>query len=306
MLASEDKDTIKVWDADNGKQLYEHKLDLGTSISSFVFVPQKNVLTFTVFSRIYTWDLAAKRVEKLKIETDLWGSLAYSPDGKTLALGSVENKVRLFNVATQDELGNLVAPNEDDWMLTTPEGRFDTSRLDEVEEVHWVMPNEPFNPEAVEVFMRHFYEPRLLTRLLNADGFKEVPDLAKINRAQPQVKIKQVIPVGADLVRVLVEVADAPSETQTDAQGKPLRSGVYDVRLFRNGQLVGYTTPVNKLEELAKRSGNEAFSEEVAAWRQANRITLDANGQAVLTFDNIKVPQRAEKSQLFFPPTHST
>jgi len=300
MLASEDKDTIKVWDADNGKQLYEHKLDLGTSISSFVFVPQKNVLTFTVFSRIYTWDLAAKRVEKLKIETDLWGSLAYSPDGKTLALGSVENKVRLFNVATQDELGNLVAPNEDDWMLTTPEGRFDTSRLDEVEEVHWVMPNEPFNPEAVEVFMRHFYEPRLLTRLLNADGFKEVPDLAKINRAQPQVKIKQVIPVGADMVRVLVEVADAPSETQTDAQGKPLRSGVYDVRLFRNGQLVGYTTPVNKLEELAKRSGNETFSEEVAAWRQANRITLDANGQAVLTFDNIKVPQRAEKSQLVF------
>ena len=300
LIASEDKDTIKVWDAEDGKQLYEQKLDLGTSVSNFIFVPRKDVLTFTIFNKIYSWDLATKRVEKLKIETDLWGSLAYSPDGRTIALGGVENKVRLFNVATQDELGNLVAPNEDDWMLTTPEGRFDTSRLDEVEEVHWVMPDDPFNPEPVEVFMRHFYEPRLLTRLLNADGFKEVPDLAKINRAQPNVKIKEVIPQGADSVKVLVEVADAPSEIQVDAQGKPLRSGVYDVRLFRNGQLVGYTTPLNKLEELVKRTGNETLTEELTAWRQANRINLDSSGHTVLTFDNVKVPQRADKSQLVF------
>lgn len=300
MLASEDKDTIKVWDADTGKQLYEHKLDLGTSVSNFVFVPQKDILTFTVFSKIYSWDLATKRVEKLRIETDLWGSLAYSPDGRTLALGGVENKVRLFNVASQDELGNLVAPNEDDWMLTTPEGRFDTSRLDEIEEVHWIMPDDPFNPESVEVFMRHFYEPRLLTRLLSADGFKEVPDLAKINRAQPVVKIKQVVPQGAGTMKVVVEVDDVASETQLDGQGKPLHSGVYDVRLFRNGQLVGYTTPVNKLEELAKRTGNETLTEELTAWRQANRISVDSSGKTVLTFDNIKVPQRAEKSQIIF------
>ena len=301
LLASEDKDTIKVWDASNGKQLYDHKMDLGTNISSFVFVPRKNVLTFTIFSRIYSWDLETKRVEKLKIETDLWGSLAYSPDGKTIALGGVENKVRLFNVTTQDELGSLVAPNEDDWMLTTPDGRFDTSRLDEIEEVHWIMPNEPFNPEAVEVFMRYFYEPRLLTRLLSADDFEAIPDLAKMNRAQPKVKIKEVVPVKADTVRVIVEVADGLSETQTNAQGQPMRSGVYDVRLFRNGQLVGYSTSPNKLAELAQQKGTQKFTEELTAWQQANRISLDAStGHALLTFDNVKVPQRAEKSRVIF------
>jgi WD40 repeat protein len=301
LLASEDKDTIKVWDASNGKQLYEHRLDLGTNISSFVFVPRKNNLTFTIFSRIYSWDLETKRVEKLKIETDLWGSLAYSPDGKTIALGGVENKVRLFNVTTQDELGSLVAPNEDDWMLTTPDGRFDTSRLDEIEEVHWIMPNEPFNPEAVEVFMRYFYEPRLLARLLSADNFEPIPDLAKMNRAQPNVKIKEVVPVSADTVRVIVEVADGLSETQTNAQGQPMRSGVYDVRLFRNGQLVGYSTSPNKLAELAQQKGTQKFTEELAAWQQANRISLDAsNGHALLTFDNVKVPERAEKNRVIF------
>jgi WD40 repeat protein len=301
LLASEDKDTIKVWDASNGKQVYEHKLDLGTNVSSFVFVPSKNILTFTVFSKIYSWDLDTKRVEKLRIETDLWGSLAYSPDGKTIALGGVENKVRLFNVTSQDELGTLVAPNEDDWMLTTPDGRFDTSRLDEIEEVHWIMPNEPFNPEPVEVFMRYFYEPRLLARLLSNDNFEAIPDLAKINRAQPKVKIKEVVPVNADTVRVIVEVAEGLSETQTNAQGQPMRSGVYDVRLFRNGQLVGYSTPANKLAELAQQKGTQKFTEELTAWQQANHISLDAStGHAMLTFDNVKVPQRAEKSRVIF------
>ena len=301
LLASEDKDTIKVWDASSGKQLYDHKLDLGTNVSSFVFVPRKNILTFTIFSRIYSWNLETKRVEKLRIETDLWGSLAYSPDGKTIALGGVENKVRLFNVTTQDELGTLVAPNEDDWMLTTPDGRFDTSRLDEIEEVHWIMPNEPYNPEAVEVFMRYFYEPRLLTRLLSADDFEAIPDLTKMNRAQPKVKIKEVAPVNADTVRVIVEVTDGLSETQMNAQGQPLRSGVYDVRLFRNGQLVGYSTSPSKLTELAQQKGTQKFTEELTAWQQANRITLDAStGHALLTFDNVKVPQRAEKSRVIF------
>jgi len=301
LLASEDRDTIKVWDASNGKQLYEHKLDLATNVSSFVFVPGRNILTFTIFSRIYSWDLETKRVEKLKLETDLWGSLAYSPDGKTIALGGVENKVRLFNVTTQDELGSLVAPNEDDWMLTTPDGRFDTSRLDEIEEVQWIMPNEPFNPESVEVFMRYFYEPRLLTRLLSADNFDDIPDLAKMNRAQPKVKIKEVVPVKDDAVRVIVEVADGFSETQTNAQGQPMRSGVYDVRLFRNGQLVGYSTSPEKLAELAQQKSTQKFTEELTAWQQANRISLDAStGNALLTFDNVKVPQRAEKSRVIF------
>jgi WD40 repeat protein len=301
LLASEDKDMIKVWDASNGKQMYEHKLDLGTNISSFVFVPGKNNLTFTIFSRIYSWNLDSKRVEKLRIETDLWGTLSYSPNGKTIALGGVENKVRLFSVDTQDELGSLIAPNEEDWMLTTPDGRFDTSRLDEIEEVHWIMPNEPFNPEAVEVFMRYFYEPRLLTRLLNADDFDVIPDLAKINRSQPKVKIKEVVPLSADSVRVSVDVADGPSETQTNAQGQPMRSGVYDVRLFRNGQLVGYSTSANKLAELSQQRDSQQPAQEVAAWRQANRVSVDpSTGHALLTFENVKVPQRGEKSRVVF------
>lgn len=300
LMASEDKDSIKVWDADTGKLLHEHKMDLGTDISSFAFVPQRSVLTYTIFNRIYTWDLKSNQKQKLRIETDLWGTLAYSPNGRTIALGSVEDKVRLFDVETQDEIGDLVAPNEDDWMLTTPEGRFDTSRLDEIEEVHWVMPNEPFNPEAVEVFMRYYYEPRLLTRLLSGDGFAPVPELVKMNRAQPSVKVRSVIPAGSDAVRVTVEVSSTASETQTDAQGRPLMSGVYDVRLFRDGQLAGYSTSTKNLAALAEAPDVPGPLGNIDAWRQANLVKLDASGRATLVFDNVKIPHRAAASQLTF------
>jgi hypothetical protein len=71
------------------------------------------------------------------------------------------------------------------------------------------------------------------------------------------------------------------------------------VRLFRSGQLVGYTTPADKLVALAK-TGTQTLTEELNAWRQANKIELDASGHTLLTFNNVKVPQRAEKSQLVF------
>jgi hypothetical protein len=115
------------------------------------------------------------------------------------------------------------------------------------------------------------------------------------------VKIKDVTPVNADTVRVTVDVADGISETQTNAQGQPLRSGVYDVRLFRNGQLVGYSTSAEKLAALADQKGTQKFTEELAAWQQANRISLDpSTGHALLTFDNVKVAQRGEKSRVTF------
>jgi hypothetical protein len=80
-----------------------------------------------------------------------------------------------------------------------------------------------------------------------------------------------------------------------------MRSGVYDVRLFRNGQLVGYSTSPEKLVELAQQKGTQKFTEELTTWQQANRITLDAStGKALLTFDNVKVPHRAEKSRVIF------
>ena len=50
-------------------------------------------------------------------------SIAYSPDGKTLASGSWDNTVRLWDVATGRCLA-ILASLPEGWVAFTPEGRY--------------------------------------------------------------------------------------------------------------------------------------------------------------------------------------
>lgn len=64
-----------------------------------------------------------------------------------------------------------------------------------------------------------------------------------------------------------VEVANVKGEVQQETEGKPLQSDVYDVRLFRDGQLVGY------------------------APKDDGKVELNAEGKATLKFSSIKWPR---------------
>ncbi len=48
----------------------------------------------------------------------------------------------------------------------TPDGRFDTNNLDETKYLHLVMPDAPLTPVPLEAFIRQYYEPRLLARIM--------------------------------------------------------------------------------------------------------------------------------------------
>ncbi|MDC0746712.1 WD40 repeat domain-containing protein [Polyangium mundeleinium] len=50
-------------------------------------------------------------------------SVAFAPDGKTLASGSYDNTVRLWDVATAQCLAILLATREG-WVAFTPDGRY--------------------------------------------------------------------------------------------------------------------------------------------------------------------------------------
>ena len=120
---------------------------------------------------------------------------------------------------------------------------------------------------SVRNFMRDYFEPRLLKKVMQ-DGvqFKPIADYSLLNRASPLVRIKPVhfVPSsrGSDPRAAFVTV-----ETQA-VQGFVSVSGVvakystrpYDLRLFRNGQLVGQWPG-----DLPGRS---------ASWRNRSRIPL--------------------------------
>jgi hypothetical protein len=181
--------------------------------------------------------------------------------------------------------------------------------LNKIEGLIWVLPDQPLIPKPLELYMRQYYEPGLLPRVLrcaeenNCDAeFKPLPSIAEINRVQPRVEIKEIRARAneADLVDVVVEVESRTEEIA----GKKLTSGVYDLRLFRDGQLVGTSARAADLEEYIKsapalvekdRAAKTLLNtEEDKAWRKANNlesvVKFDKQ-RATFVFEKVRLPK---------------
>lgn len=259
----------------------------------FRFVPDKVVISRSLSEDGVRYDLEAMR-EMWPTAPALYRNV--SPDGRFVVNRSVSGILELFNLQTGKRLCSLVPLVENKWAVVTSEGRFDANELDNPRGLHWFVRDVSLRPLSFEVFMRDYFEPRLLPRLLGctAEGdcgseFKAVRDLSSLNYTQPRIKITNVAPVAAEpgTVEVSVEGEDVASAYQRDSRGRVLSSGVYDLRLFRNGQLVGNSTPDAKLQSTFRAYGS--FTEELSAWREANKVDL-TNGKKAFTF-RVKLPK---------------
>jgi WD40 repeat protein len=295
LFAYEDEKGLKIRNVADNTVAYKRDLS-GLDVGNVIFSPTETILTYTSGNNaLHRWNYRAGTAQKLPLPSNTWGGLAYSPDGQSLALGSVENKIRLFDIAKEEETGYLLDPNGQEWMTVLPDGRFDSNALEEVEEVQWILPQTIYHPQPVEAFMRQYYEPRLFARVIAREEFAPVPNLSSINLTQPSVTITNITATAPDTAEVKVEVASANSAIQRNNAGQPLSSGVYDVRLFRDGQLVAASATTEKVAALTAR-----HSDDLAAWRDTHRVALDANGRATLIFKNIKLPQRGLDEQIQF------
>jgi WD40 repeat protein len=73
---------------------------------------------------VRVWDVAtARALRDFERHTHAVVSVAFSPDGKTLASGSSDTTVRLWDVATARCLATLLATPEG-WVAFTPDGRY--------------------------------------------------------------------------------------------------------------------------------------------------------------------------------------
>ena len=147
----------------------------------------------------------------------------------------------------------------------TPEGRYDTNLGPDAASFRWLMPDAPFQSLAPQTFMRDYFEPRLAQRLFDCTTardctsvLKPLPAMADLNRVLPSVRIVDVRPgetEGEAIVSVEAEEGEDPRATN----GKT-RSGVYNLRLFRDGRLVAQAPdePARGMRDLD-------------AWRRLNR-----------------------------------
>ncbi len=195
------------------------------------------------------------------------------------------------------------------WAAVATSGQFDARDIESMAGLHWLMPNDPLTPLPPEIFMRDYFEPRLLPRLLacreaqvkKADAckqeFKAVRPLTNVNRAQPEVKILSITPeTGApDEVAVTVEVRGVERSFGTAGETRTWKSGAYDLRLFRDNQLVDQAPKLQEPEPL------EALDPEsdLARWRSAHRL-VDGVGVEVKTFRNIRLPRREAAARIEF------
>ncbi len=132
----------------------------------------------------------------------------------------------------------------DHWLAVTPDGLYDTDMPGDTPDIRWLAPDEPDRSLPPQTFMRDNWRPGLVEKLLacSAAGncaatLPRAASLAGLNRVFPVVAgldVEQGPAVGQ--ARVTVTVAEGLNPAAPNGK---TRSGIHDIRLFRDGRLVG-------------------------------------------------------------------
>jgi WD40 repeat protein len=297
VLVGGDDGKTWLWEVSTGKQVREFAGHSSGIQSVTISANSKYVVTGSMDNSARLWDAeTGRQIQKFVGHTGTVKTVAITDDGKYVVTGG-DSTTRIWDTATGKELCSLVSLKDGNWITVTPGGYFDASNLEEIKGLHWVMSDEPMRTYPLEIFMRDFYEPRLLPRILNGETFENSRKLSELNRLQPSVKIANIERQNkSDMVTITVEVAQATSERQHDKDGHLLESGVYDLRLFRDGQIVGQYADSRPRALLLASDGQK----NLLAWRKENAIYLDAGGKRIITFENIKLPHKANLKQIDF------
>jgi WD40 repeat protein/uncharacterized caspase-like protein len=155
----------------------------------------------------------------------------FSSDGTIVAIGGRLGSY-IYSGTTGARLAAIYRFGDDGWAVVTPDGRFDTNQLDGQTPLHWVASDAPMTPLPLEVFLRDYYTPGLLALVLRGETPPRLRSIAEItNRVQPDVAITSVKTSPSAGVDVIVHAASHKASTGQ-------QSGLRDLRLFRDGQMV--------------------------------------------------------------------
>jgi WD40 repeat protein len=233
ILASGSSDTIKLWDVKTAKELrtFSRPSGIGFSVS---FSSDGKMLAAAVDHEIKLWDVeSGEELGTLTGHTSTVNSLSFSPNDRLLLSGGYDATLKLWDVKTRKELASLIALDEHDWVVVTPDGLFDGSPA-AWNQLIWRFNNNTFDHATVEAYFNEFYYPGLLADIFAGKRPTAPSDISQKDRRQPQLKLT-LAGTQSDTKSAAVKIDVA--ELAQDKENKT-GSGAQDVRLFRNGSLV--------------------------------------------------------------------
>ncbi len=257
-----------LWDMTDGRE--RRILEGGSSFfHAAVFSPDGRwALAGTDDNAVNVWDLTAETEARiLKGHSGPVYAVAASSDGRYALSGGRDGAAILWDLISGCRLITLIALSDGAWVAVDPDGRYDSNRPGDLPGLCWFMPDDPLTPLPVEIFMREYYEPQLLARILNGETFQPVRPIRTLNRRQPSAEITGIRAHPDDPGKVSVTVSVSPPP-ETPGHASPQHAGVYNLRLFRDGQLAGYAP------------GNDG---EIPVTSETGRRTL--------RFENIRLPR---------------
>ena len=267
---------LLLWDVALGDLVRQFASGVSSSVDSAAFSKDGEYLAGGYSDgSIRVWRVSSTHpIQQLKARAQVT-AIGFSSDSRFLFSGTSNGEVQIWNRTSDDAVNNaplltLFSLRDGGWAVVDAAGHFDAGELERMPGLHWVFPDDPLRTLSPEVFMRDYYEPQLLPRLLNCgletaikpgdceSRFKSLGPLSELNRIQPFVKI--VPPVqgkSTDEAQVEVDVLGGEDLTQRNHKTK---TAAYDLRLFRDGQLVGEWPP---------SSGSVGETLDLQAWRRS-------------------------------------
>ncbi|HEY6806113.1 MAG TPA: serine/threonine-protein kinase [Pyrinomonadaceae bacterium] len=160
MLASSSEDrTVKLWNVITGTEIRTLR-GANLPVHSLAFSFDGKILAGASPDRtIRFWDPASgNELKPITLVSDLPGLIAFSPNGRTLASGSLSGKIYLWDVINGTSKASFIALDENDWVVTTPDGHFDGS-IKGLKLLHYVQDRKPI---PLDRLSEGFQTPKLL------------------------------------------------------------------------------------------------------------------------------------------------
>jgi hypothetical protein len=161
------RDSAQLWDVQTGHALLSKTIDQLGVRCPLSFLDETSVISPDQSGALVIWSASSGRVLRTFGGVYAPSSLAVSPNRGLLFAGKEDGTIQILEPDTANLLAKMfVGRRGDDWFASDPAGRFDAGSLTTNPDFSWIAADDPLRPLPPEIFMRDYYEPQLLPRLL--------------------------------------------------------------------------------------------------------------------------------------------